>query len=300
MIRAALIMVVVLSAGAAPREVQVRDGESLEQLAERELGDAGAAKELRALNGLGEGPVAPGTKVKVPGEERERAMRALEAARNAILQRDGGQSGNGARAQLASAEDHFANGRYSDAAHAADAAWKLVSDSKQTGTAFSVEVKESGETRVVSQRGQPVRVEAQGVQQKVEPGLTVRVIRGKQPEPTKVVPTTPALSSPKDNALFKLKPDKRGQLGPVKLAWQKARGATSYEIELLPEKEGSEPVILTSTKNQVAAPKLPPGKYWWKVKALGADGMVSEASPARAFSVEADELKLEIRGAGWK
>lgn len=52
----ALILVLTVS-GASPREVELRAGETLVDVARRELGDAKAAVELRALNQLPPGTV---------------------------------------------------------------------------------------------------------------------------------------------------------------------------------------------------------------------------------------------------
>ncbi|MGA9522466.1 MAG: peptidoglycan-binding protein LysM, partial [Myxococcaceae bacterium] len=158
----ALILVLTVS-GASPREVELRAGETLVDVARRELGDAKAAVELRALNQLPPGTVRAGTRLRLPGEERDRAVSALGAARNAVLQTDAGTVAEAARRRLSEAEQLFALAEYARAAAAADEAWKLVSERETVGTAFTVEVNDAGTTRVTSHSGTPVRVEAQGV-----------------------------------------------------------------------------------------------------------------------------------------
>ena len=86
----------------APTEVVVRDGESLAQVAQRALGDRGSASELKALNGLKDDAVAPGTKLKLPGPDRGRAQHSLTTARNA--RGPGGRQGGPARGGRGQAE----------------------------------------------------------------------------------------------------------------------------------------------------------------------------------------------------
>ncbi|HYO57926.1 LysM peptidoglycan-binding domain-containing protein, partial [Archangium sp.] len=123
----------------APTEVVVLDGESLAQVAQRTLGDRGGASELKALNGLKDDAVTPGTKLKLPGPGREHAQRSLTTARNALAQADAkAAQREDAVAKLKEAEAYFKSARYDDAAQAADGAWKLVSASASQSTAFSV------------------------------------------------------------------------------------------------------------------------------------------------------------------
>ena len=148
--RPAIAIVILMLSGAAPREVEVRAGETLVDVARRELGDASAEVELRAFNQLPPGKVPPGAKVRIPGEERDRAVSALGAARNAVQQTDAGTVSQSARERLAEAEQLFAQAQYARAAAAADEAWRRVSERETTGTAFTVEVNDAGTTRVTS------------------------------------------------------------------------------------------------------------------------------------------------------
>ena len=232
--------------------------------------------------------------------ERDKALSAIGAARNALLQLDAGAGGTDARAKLDEAEALFAKAKYPEAAQAADAAWKLVSHVEREGTSFSVEVKPSGETRVTSKRGQPVRVEAQGVQRSVDPGHTVAVAKGSPPSEPEIAPPVPVVLAPKDDAVLKLKPNAKGHVGPVKLVWRKTAGAKAYAIEVIPVSGEAAPLKLQSAKAEVALPPLPPGKYTWKVRALGAAELSSAPSAPRSFELEAQKIKLEVRGTGWK
>ncbi|MFP2911393.1 LysM peptidoglycan-binding domain-containing protein, partial [Pyxidicoccus sp. 3LFB2] len=58
--------------------------ETLRQVAERTVGDPGAAEEIQALNGLTSDTVAAGTRLKVPGQDRVLARKALETARTLV------------------------------------------------------------------------------------------------------------------------------------------------------------------------------------------------------------------------
>lgn len=283
-----------------PRQVEVRQGETLEDVARRELGDPAAASELRAFNALGAAQVKPGTKLKVPGKDRERAVSALGAAKKAIAQLDAGTAATEAQARLTQAEKLLAQAKYQEAAAAADEAWKLASVAAREGTTFTVEVDDAGGTRVTSRTGQPVRVEAQGVQKVVEPGATVKIVRGEKPPDPKFPPEAPALQLPTDRAQLKLRPNNKGELGPVRLSWKATRGATSYVVEVLPVAEGQEPLVLTASSPTLVLPPLTRGKYWWKVKAVGDEKLVSRASDARMFELAEDQLKLEVRGTDWK
>lgn len=259
---------VLLLAATAPRQVELRQGESREDVARR--------------------------------KERERAVSALGAARKAIAQLDAGTAAEGARTRLTDAENLLAQAKYPEAAAAADEAWKLASDIEREGTTFTVEVDDSGGTQVTSRTGQPVRVEAQGVQRVVDPGATVKIARGDKPSEPKFAPETPTLSAPKDRVQLKLPPDPKGQLGPVRLSWKASRGATSYVVEVLPVAEGQQPLVVKTDAPTVVLPALSRGKYWWKVKAVGDAELVSRASDARMFELAEEKLKLEVRGTDWK
>ena len=106
---------------AAPAEVVVREGESLQAVAERSLGDARGASELKALNGLTSDAVSAGTTLKLPGPDRSLALSALVAARNALEQADAKAARREeAAAKLKEAEGHFQVANYKEAARSAD------------------------------------------------------------------------------------------------------------------------------------------------------------------------------------
>ena len=290
-------MVLVLC-GAAAREIELKAGETLPAIARRELGDANAAPELRALNGL-TGDPQPGTRIRLPGEERDRAVRAIAAARNALRQIDSAAVRAEAERKILSAEQHLAAARYPNAASTADAAWKLLSTRAPEQTRFTVAVDERGDTEVVSRSGRPVRVEAQGVQRVARPGRGVKVAKGSPPSPPAVAPTPPALTSPGPGAVLELKPDAHGRLGPVRLSWAGAEGARSYQVQISSPGENT-PRMFSSTTPALELPPLAAGAYSWTVKALGDHALASAPSEPRTFELRPRRLKLEVRGTEWK
>jgi len=291
--KSSLLLVMVLLA--VPSEVVVREGESLSQVAQRALGDERGASELKALNGLKDEAVAPGTKLKLPGPARERAERSLSAARNAVAQAEAGSKQRAeAVAKLAEAERYFQRARYDDAARTADESWKLLSSKPNTRFTVTVDEKK-GTTTVVSHSG-PVKVEAQEVTQQLGTGETVQVEKGAPPPPPRPRLSAPQPTEPEHKRKLVLRPT-RGGLGPVKLAWKAVEGAEGYKVELVTAQ--GEKQELDATDPHLELP-LAAGSYRWSVRALTRD-FRSEASPERLFEVKERSLPLEVRGSSkWK
>jgi LysM repeat protein len=262
----------------------VGPNETLRQVAERTVGDASAAEELRALNGLASDTVAEGTRLKVPGQDRTLANKALETARTLVAQAKDTAAMAQAEARLKEAETHFR---------------KLVAAAPAAQpSAFSVEVADGGSTTVTVKQGPAVRVQSEGVIRPVVKGESVRVERG-SPPPAALVAPRPA--QPEDGVQLKLKPDKDGRLGPVRLAWAAVPGAERYEVEVMNDAEGAPELAQTLTLSATEAklPVLPAGRYRWTVRALGPAGR-SEASPTRRFELVVDRLKLEVQTGKWQ
>lgn len=281
-----------------PRTAIVLQGETLAQLAKRTLNDEAAASEIRALNRLDGSPLQPGAQLRIPGPERAMAQNAVSAASRALSQSDAGTPDRQqASRRLAEAEEHFHQARYAEATRAADAVWELISDSPQPGTQFSVQVNHEGRTQVMTRTGQPVRVEAEGVTQTVYAGQTTVVEKGQPPtRPVEQLPA-PSLSTPADQTTFKVKPTRQG-LGPVTLTWKAVPGAKGYEVELTVP-DGKAPMVVKATRPEAKLPPLPPGQYQWAVRSV-ADDLKSGLSARRSFELQAEQIKLEVRGAGWK
>lgn len=295
------IVLLSLLLGAPPSEVVVRETEQLSQVAERTLGDARGASELKALNGLSSDTVKAGTTLKLPGPDRTRALSALAAARNAVAQADHKAARRQEAAdKLKEAEASFQAAHYEEAAQAADGAWALVSASASQPSAFTVDVRDGGATTVTVRSGQPVRVEAEGVVRPLYAGETVRVEKG-QPPPAPPPPATASLEVPRPTLpvhgkKLAFQPAK-GLLGPVTLAWEKVAGAQGYEVEVLPATGA--PIRKNVNTAQLKLQPLPPGRYRWTVRAVAADAK-SEASEVRQFELIDESLNLEVKGSKWK
>lgn len=296
--KTSLLMLLTVLGVAAQDTAVVGPHETLRQVAERTVGDPGAAEEIRALNGLKTDAVPAGTRLKVPGQERALALRALETARTLVG--DAGAS-PGAEARLKEAESHFRAARYALASEAANAAGKQVSATPTPQpSAFSVEVgPDGGSTTVTVKKGPPVRVEAEGVTQPVPPGESLRVEKG-QPPPAPLPPlVAPRPGLPEDGELLKRRPDREGRLGPVKLTWAAVPGAERYEVEVLRDREGTAVFTQAVSAVEVKLPVLPAGRYRWSVRAVGPAGR-SEPGPARRFELASEQLKLEVQKGQWQ
>jgi len=285
----ALASAAVLTASAAV--VVVQPGETLEQIAQRTLGDAKAAEELKALNGLSDDSVPAGTTLKLPGPERAHALSALVAARNAVAQSGSRANGSKASESLSKAERLFRAAKYAASAAAADETWKLLSGATQQSTRFAIQVGD-GETKVTSKSGQAVRVEKDGVARPVHPGQTITVARA-------VALAAPSPISPPDLARMVVKTSEKG-VGSVALTWQAVSGAARYALEIVSlEQPPGKPVVLNVERPE-ARVALPAGKYAWTVRALPAEGEKSDPSTRRSFELSVEPLKLEVTRPHWK
>ncbi|HYR56377.1 MAG TPA: LysM peptidoglycan-binding domain-containing protein [Myxococcaceae bacterium] len=285
----ALASAAVLTASAAV--VVVQPGETLEQIAQRTLGDAKAAEELKALNGLSDDSVPAGTTLKLPGPERAHALSALVAARNAVAQSGSRANGSKASESLSKAERLFQAAKYAASAAAADETWKLLSGATQQSTRFAIQVGD-GETKVTSKSGQAVRVEKDGVARPVHPGQTITVARA-------IALAAPSPISPPDLARMVVKTSEKG-LGSVALTWQAVSGAARYALEIVSlEQPPGKPVVLNVERPE-ARVALPAGKYAWTVRALPAEGEKSDPSTRRSFELSVEPLKLEVTRPHWK
>lgn len=280
----------------ASRLIIVQPGETLEEIAERALGDRKAAPELQALNGLSGDAPPPGATLRLPGPERARALSALTAARNALNQADPRANGRAEAAQsLASAEQLFQSAKYEQSAAAADAAWRLLSGATAQSTRFAVQVAE-GQTKVTSRSGRPVRIERDGLSRAIHPGEAVTLTEHSFPG---AAPPTPELIAPVDLARLAGRPTERGSAG-VTLSWQAVTGAARYLVDIVAlERPGAAPLALTSEKPS-ARVSLAPGKYGWSVRAVAEQGGQSAPSSPRTFELSLEPLRLEVKQTPWK
>ncbi len=296
--RGALFLLLYLASTPPERQVVVQERESLAQIAQRELGDAKGASELKALNNLTSDVVPAGTPLKLPPEaDRARALKSLESARNAVAQADRhATKREEASVKLREAEAHFQAADYVSSAKAADNAWTLLSPSAGAPSNFQVKVGEDGNTTVSVRTGPSVRVSAENVTQPVNPGEMLRVEKGKPPPPAEKPLEPPALRTPLENQKLRFTPV-RGHLGPVQLSWHTVTGARQYEVEVQPVK--GEPLRNTLNTTKWQLPPLPAGRYRWVVRAVG-ESQKSNASAERFFELVEDKVSLQVGGTDWK
>ncbi|HLT29392.1 MAG TPA: LysM peptidoglycan-binding domain-containing protein [Myxococcaceae bacterium] len=316
-----LMLALQTSTGTPAIETVVAKGENLRQVAERTMGDARGVSELRALNGLpDDARAAPeGTRLKLPGPERNHARSALNAAWATVRNSAAAEARKSAEATLREAEAHFASARYDEAAQLADAAWATTSAAASSRQHFTVTVQDAGEvTELIVHEGPPVRIGAQGVSREVEAGETIRVRRG-QPPPQRgtrratgstpvamatparaVAPPKPQLSAPSPlapaaSSVLKLGA-LEGGLGPVSVRFSAVKDADGYVVQVVGD--GGRHTVRTSG-TEARLPPLAAGTYRWTVRAMK-DGQPGPRSGAATFTVEAAPLTLDVKGSGWQ
>jgi hypothetical protein len=293
------VLLLVLWGASASQETVVRPGESLAQLAARTLGSDRAGPELLAFNHLEAAP-SPGTRLLLPGPERERAVSAIASARSAVAQAHPGASRTEAEARLGEAQALLARARYGDAAAQADSAWKLLADAAQETSRFAVAVEPDGKTRVRVRQGVPVRVEAEGRTRSVRAGETLTVAKGDPPgnpeseRRAAAAVEPPVLLLPEAGLKLALDPA-AGGLGPVRFAWKPVPDATGYVFELAGPRARS----LRTGQPTLTLPSLPAGSYRWTVRALLSDGSLGPPS-TRTVQLVPSRIRLEVKEAPWQ
>jgi LysM repeat protein len=299
--KALLLAWAVVSAG-PPRETVVQPKETLADVARRTLGSAEAAAELKAINHLETDSVPAGTRLLLPGQERDLALGAITSAKSAVRQAAQGAARTEAQGRLEDAEHLLSLAHYQEAAAEADGAWKLVSQRPEDPSHFAIQVADDGTTRVHEDSGIPVRVEAEGRTRAVSPGETVLVRRGEAPGmPTG--PTTPSpqgaleapvLLSPAANLHLSLDAKGKG-VGPLHLSWRAVAGARGYLVEL----KGPSPQTVRTAHPEASFQSVLSGSYRWSVRALGIEGALGPSSE-RALDVSTGNIKLEVQPPDWK
>jgi hypothetical protein len=294
--KAALLLL--LAAGAS-QETVVRAGESLAQVAARTLGSDRAGPELLAFNHLEVAP-APGTRLLLPGPERERAVSAIASARSAVAQAKPGANRTEAEARLAQAQALLAQARYAEAAVQADGAWKLLAEAGQDPSRFAVAVEPDGRTHVRVRQGYPVRVEAEGRTRSVRAGERLTVAKGEppgNPEPERGASPAgepPVLLFPEAGLKLALDPASGG-LGPVRFTWKPVPGAAGYVFDLAGPRARS----LHTAQPTLTLPSLPAGSYRWSVRAFLPDGSLGPAA-SRMVQLVPSRIRLEVKEAPWQ
>jgi len=106
----------------------------------------------------------------------------------------------------------------------------------------------------------------------------------------------PSLLSPGDGEQVKVKTSERGP-GQVVLTWTPVSGAREYAVEFTVD--NGRTMVLKTPKAEARLPPIQGGKVAWAVRTVG-DGAPSEPSGRRWFQVQAEPIRLEAKGGGWK
>lgn len=298
-----LCLLALLGLSAAPaREVVVQPKETLADVARRTLGSPEAAGELKAINHLETESVAAGTRLLLPGQERDLAVGAITSAKSAVRQAAQGAARTEASLRLEDAERLLSSAHYQEAAAEADGAWRLVSQRPEDPSHFAIQVADDGTTRVHVDSGIPVRVEAEGHTRAVSPGETVLVRRGeapRMPSGPNVAAAPSALEAPvllSPPLGLRLSLDAKGKgVGPLHLSWRAVAGARGYLVEL----KGPSPQTLRTAHVEATFSSVLTGSYRWSVRALGVEGALGPAAE-RALDISTGNIKLEVQPPDWK
>ena len=299
--RTLLLTLALLSVGPA-RETVVQPKETLADVARRTLGSPEAASELKAINHLETDSVPAGTRLLLPGQERDLAVGAITSAKSAVRQAAQGAARTEASLRLDDAERLLSGAHYQEAAAEADGAWRLVSQRPEDPSHFAIQVADDGTTRVHVDSGIPVRVEAEGHTRAVSPGETVLVRRGEAPgmpsgpngAAAQSVLEAPVLLSPPPGLRLSLDAKGKG-VGPLHLSWRAVAGARGYLVEL----KGPSPQTLRTPHPEASFSSVLTGSYRWSVRALGVEGALGPASE-RALDISTGNIKLEVQPPDWK
>lgn len=235
-----------------------------------------------------------------PSDDAQVAQGAINAAKNAIEQSSAKDKRESATAKLKEAESLYAQAKYAEAAKAADNAWQLVSEGSHQPTSFEVEVGPTGKTKVTSKKGQPIRVDGDGIVRPVYAGQVVVVEKGHPPKLDEgpLSPPEPLTPAPDEKVKFKASAK---LLGPVKLSWKAVPNARHYEVQVRPLETGAQqPITLKVEKPLARLPALATGRYVWTVRAANAEGVLSDPAVERGFEVVRDGVKIEVQGTTWK
>jgi hypothetical protein len=95
--------------------------------------------------------------------------------------------------------------------------------------------------------------------------------------------------------------------GHARLAWSTAKGAARYGVEISAGADMKAPLVRLETDQTAASAALKPGKYFWRVRGLEADGQAGAWSPASPVILPPGtptEVTARMEGyqlvAGWK
>ncbi len=282
--------------------------QTLEDLALKLYQDKNAADEIRALNSLPKGAQPkPGHKFKLPGNDRQPAISALNMASQAVkkAEMEGAKEYVSAKYEealtsLAKAQKSCRKADYLSCQKFADETWalarmatkqsrKMRSDTNR----FSVSVDPEGATTVVVSEGDGVQVSAQNRTIAVKRGQGLRVDKGKEPQEVRRI-----LNPPKQVLPF---PGSKLLTTSIQFHWKPVHGAVKYVLLIAKDATGRQPVRQVTTPDTfyLLRSSLPDGKYFWFLRSVDSLGLVGKSSPAKSFVLSTKSkpgLKIEGHG----
>jgi hypothetical protein len=160
------------------------------------------------------------------------------------------------------------------------------------GTWVSV-TPNAGKTQVLAPG---TRTEVGGGVPDMSPNPTATASAPTPPSAPSRPPSAPSLLSPADGEQVKVRATDRGP-GQATVTWTPVAGAREYAVEFTVD--NGKPIVLKTPRPEAKLPPIPGGKVAWAVRAVG-DGAASELSSKRWFQLQAEPIKLEAKGGGWK
>jgi hypothetical protein len=293
---AALLVRAEERSSAVPKQVKLKPGKTLEDIAEEYFDDPSAADEIRALNQIPKNtqPKA-GTTVKLPSQDREQALTALRVAAQALEQAKAAGAEEFAPEKLKQAAEKMQAARaarssadYLGSRRLADETWALARRARQESLArrpkknrFAVSVDNKGTTRVAVMEGDGVKVTAGKKSTTVKRGHAVRVKPGKEPEKARPQLPPPRQVLPNDESVL--------ITTSIYFNWKPVAGASRYVLLISKDRNGLMPIrqLTTANTSYLFRSSLPDGKYFWFMRTVDSQGLVGKVSPPRRFTLRA-------------
>ncbi len=291
----AFVLLAVAASAQSPNSTKtatLKGDQTLEDLALSLYQDKDAADEIRSINGLSPGDQpAPGVKFKLPGEQRQPAISALNMARQSVkkAETEGAEEYVHAKylealASLRKARSSCRRARYQLCQKYADETWVLarmaIKESRKLRSGanrFAVSVDHEGATRVEVTEGDKVQVTANDKTVFVKRGHGTKVEPGGVPEKARKI-----LDPPKQVLPFS---GSRLLTTSIQFHWKPVDGAAKYVLLIAEDATGRRPVrqVTTSDTYFLLRSSLPDGKYFWFLRTVDSLGLVGKSSPAKSF-----------------
>ncbi len=158
--------------------------------------------------------------------------------------------------------------------------------------------EETSEFRVRAEEGQKgasfdvfqgkIEVATDSRRESVVGGERIRAGRDGRLQQKEVLPGVPVLSTPRDQKVFILNSSRQQ---PITLAWQLVPGASRYHL-LISDKALFTELLYTAEREGTRAVvgEVPEGSYYWKVAAIGRNGVEGPFSSTRRFRVSSQKI----------